>query len=268
MNLSLFDTLKNFIKKSKLILRLYQTINNKLNDLSYWIEILLNKQEEEIIIQIGSNDGKTGDPIYDLINANIKWKGYFIEPVPYLFRELKNNYSENERFKFFNVAINDGTIQDFFYVDEKAKDNLKSLPRYWNQLGSFNRTHILKHLDGILEPYIITVKIKGITLHNFLRANYIQNIGLLHIDAEGHDWEILKQLNLNEVIPKIILIEHKHLEYLEKKALLEKLKDYLIYKFGQDILCISKNINLLRKGYLCILNGKRVINVDDLGNDS
>lgn len=265
MNLSLYDTVKKFIKKSKLILRVYQTISKKLNDLSYWIEILLNKQEEECIIQIGSNDGKTNDPIYDLINANIKWKGYFIEPVPYLFRELKNNYPENERYKFFNVAINDGSIQDFFYVDEKAKENLKGLPKYWNQLGSFNRTHILKHLDGVLEPYIITAKIKGVTLHNFLRTNDIQDIGLLQIDAEGYDWEILKQLNLNEITPKIILLEHKHLDYLDKKELLEKLKDYLIYKFGQDIICISKNFNLLRKVYIYILlNGRRIINVDDL----
>lgn len=38
------------------------------------------------IIQIGSNDGKSGDPLYSFIMKNKKSKAIFVEPVPYCFK--------------------------------------------------------------------------------------------------------------------------------------------------------------------------------------
>ncbi|MBK7697246.1 MAG: FkbM family methyltransferase [Saprospiraceae bacterium] len=37
------------------------------------------------------------------------------------------------------------------------------------------------------------------------------SIDLLHIDTEGYDWEILKQLRLAKYFPRPIIFEHKHL---------------------------------------------------------
>src|SRR6266702_2735109 len=58
-------------------------------------------------IQIGSNDGISGDPLREFIVASAKWHGAFVEPVPQIFEKLRQNYSHlrGRKFTFFNVAI-------------------------------------------------------------------------------------------------------------------------------------------------------------------
>lgn len=195
------------------------------------------------ILQIGSNDGKTGDPIFPLILTKRNWKAIFVEPVPFLFNRLKQNYGTHSRFVFENVAINDGNEQVFYFVKQEAIEHLPELPIWYDQLGSFNKDNILKHLDGILEQFIEEITLQGITLNNLLEKNSITSLDLLHIDAEGYDWKILRQLNLKHIKPTIILFEHKHLDETEKILSVEFLKnDYYIFIFGSDYISIKKEI--------------------------
>ena len=41
-------------------------------------------------LQIGSNDGISGDPLNFFIN-NYNWKGILIEPIPFLYKQLQLN---------------------------------------------------------------------------------------------------------------------------------------------------------------------------------
>jgi FkbM family methyltransferase len=208
---------------------------------SIWLSKLI-KEDKVQIIQIGSNDGLHGDPIYDLIKKQTKWRALFVEPIPYLFERLKKNYGIDTRFSFENVAINDGTQQTFFSVKEEAKVDLPNLSFWYDQLGSFKKENILKHLDGILEPYIIETQLSGMSLNELFQQNNIQDITLLHIDTEGYDWKILSQLNLDQIKPKVILIEHKHLAIIEKRNLINFLKpDYLVFRLGGDLIGILNN---------------------------
>jgi FkbM family methyltransferase len=208
---------------------------------SIWLNKLLNEDNVQIV-QIGSNDGVNGDPIYNLIKKNAKWRALFVEPIPYLFERLNNNYGTDSRFSFENVAINDGTKQIFFSVKEEANIDLPNLPRWYDQLGSFNKENILKHLDGILEPYIIETELLGMSLNELFKKNNIQGITLLHIDAEGYDWKILSQLNLDYIKPQVILIEHKNLARIEKQSLINFLRsDYLVFRLGGDLIGILNN---------------------------
>jgi FkbM family methyltransferase len=251
-------TLKPFLKKipilNKLLMFLYQK-RHQFKDHSYdvpskWLQVLL-KGDHIQIVQIGSNDGVTGDPIYDIVKNNIACKALFVEPIPYLFYKLKKNYGNDPRFTFENVAVNDGTQQIFYTVREEAKAELANLPPWYDQLGSFYKENILKHLNGILEPYIEEVVLTGVTLEELFKRNEIEEITLLHIDTEGYDWKILSQLNLSFIKPKIILIEHKHLDSIEKNSLIHFLKkDYVIFKLGGDMMGVSKtheHIQVIKK---------------------
>lgn len=85
--------------------------------LTRWIGKALGNKSVTFL-QIGSNDGRTRDPIFDLISKNIKWRGIFVDPVPYLFDRLKKNYlslGHPDRFLFFNGAVNEGINQDFYF---------------------------------------------------------------------------------------------------------------------------------------------------------
>src|SRR5688500_19325979 len=67
-------------------------------------ESLLYRNMDFFFVQIGSNDGKTGDPLYEYIKE-CKWKGILVEPVPYLFEKLKQTYRGFEGLLFENSAI-------------------------------------------------------------------------------------------------------------------------------------------------------------------
>lgn len=215
---------------------------------SIWLNKFL-QGEKVRIIQIGSNDGLHGDPIYNLIKQNPTWRALFVEPIPYLFERLRKNYGMDGRFSFVNAAINEGKQQVFYSVKEEAKVDLPFLPSWYDQLGSFKKENILKHLDGVLEPYIVETELLGMSLSELFQKNEVQDITLLHIDAEGYDWKILSQLNLARYKPEIILFEHKHLSTSELNSSIDFLKEiYFIFSLKSD--------------YICLLESK--INIDSL----
>lgn len=172
----------------------------------------LRGKDSAFFVQVGSNDGVHGDPIHDLIMENPGWKGIFIEPVPAIFERLKANYENSPRFVYENVLVGpSGQVKTFYYVSEQARiDRGHELPGWFDQLGSFNRDHITKHVDG-LEPYIIEARLKCLTLDEILQQNQVKKLDLVHIDVEGYDYEVLKQLNLKRYAPSAILYENKHL---------------------------------------------------------
>ena len=88
---------------AKSVYRLIKPVD--LNDLSYWIDRYL-PNKEITVVQIGSNDGVCGDPISHLVKKNTLWNVLFVEPVPFLFERLQNNYGNNPRFKYEKSAIN------------------------------------------------------------------------------------------------------------------------------------------------------------------
>ena len=96
------------------------------------------------------------------------------------------------RFIFENKALSsEPATLEFFYVSESAKNELEEVPYWYDQLGSFNRQHIVKHLNGQLEPYIVSKKIECDTLMNLIEYHSIETVDLLHIDTEGHDYQII-----------------------------------------------------------------------------
>jgi len=212
-----------------------------------WIAQILVEAEVSIV-QIGSNDGKQLDPLHNLILQNRNWQVLFVEPVPYLFERLQNNYGEDARFSYANVAINDGSQQIFYHVKEDAKLHIRDLPTWYDQVGSFDRAHIVKRLNGILEPHIEEIRLSGITLATLFEENDIGALDLLHIDAEGYDWKILSQLDHTQFAPKIILFEQVHLRSSERREAVKKLrKEYRIFRLGDDFICVNRNLVSIEK---------------------
>jgi FkbM family methyltransferase len=191
------------------------------------------------VVQIGSNDGRTGDPIFDLLRANPGWGALLVEPVPFLFERLRRNYGTDPRFHFENAAIGQSPgPSEFYYVSPEARCEMPRLPSYFDQLGSFNRDHILDHFPGLNPNLIITAWVETLTFDDLLAKHRVERVDLLHIDAEGEDWRILKQLNLVRFAPRAILIEHRHLPFHEKiDAMNELTRRYDVEELAGDWLC-------------------------------
>ena len=206
------------------------------------IEQALRGRENVQVVQIGSNDGLSNDPVHSLLLRNPSWQALLVEPVPFLFERLQRNYPAEPRFQFANVAIaeSEGT-QPFYYLAESARESAAQVSQHFDQLGSFDREHIARHCGTALNSFIVTTSIPTLPLPVLLERNGVSRIDLLHIDVEGYDWMVLRQLDLRHFRPAVILFEHKHLSDEARQAALRFLKDdYVITNLGADYFCRRK----------------------------
>lgn len=196
-------------------------------------------------VQIGSNDGMSGDPLHKYITSN-EWSGILVEPMPEIFDRLVKNYQrEGHRLFFANLAVGpiDGSLS-FFYVD----DNAKELPEWASQLSSFNRDVIVKHttyLPGIKDR-IKEMPIESLRLDSLLERFHFFDLDLVHIDTEGSDFEALKTINFDRLSPDIIIYEQKHIPARDAKESVSLLrrKGYKVYICGGDCLAVKNKIGL------------------------
>ncbi len=206
------------------------------------INTILQGFSKVFFVQIGSNDGKQADPLYQLSHSKSNWSGLLVEPLPFLFKKLKDNYPD-PKFQLENSAIGESNGEiTFYYISPEAKKVLgEKLPFYYDQVGSFSLNHVLKHFDSEIEQYILKTQVPTITLKNLLERHKIDKIDLLHIDTEGFDYQILRQINLRQFTPKIILFEHIHLP-MEQKLMSQYFlfyNNYQILDLGRDFLAVK-----------------------------
>ena len=186
----------------------------------YWTQILKYYSQNIsnfFFIQIGSNDGITGDPIHAFIVEN-QWNGILVEPVKYLFDQLVLNYkNKNSHLIFENVAI--AKEEDYLNLYKLEKNDEKDMPYWYDQLGTFIPEVIFSHKSLIpnFGEYFTIEKVKSITLLSLINKYNIKKVDLLHMDTEGYDFEIIKMIPFNLFKPKMIYYEHKHLSEEQQK---------------------------------------------------
>ena len=239
--------LKEYLRDFPLVFgtlkRVYRLFRQSDPTLQQQILKAIGSKTEVFFVQVGSNDGLQGDPIHDLILARKGWRGIFIEPIDFLFRRLRNNYGDSERFIFENVAISTNReTKKFYYVSETAKRE-RDLPYWHDQLGSFDKNHIIRALGDEMSPYIIEENVECEPLQDILDRNRVDAIDLLHIDTEGFDYKVLSQVDFKRYKPSVILYEHHLLnddEFGKARQLLRR-NGYRVHPHGNDTLAIRRS---------------------------
>lgn len=171
-----------------------------------------HKKKNVRFIEVGANDGIKDDPIYKWATMH-DWEGILIEPVKSAFKLLCKNYSNFSKMTPINVAVSTevGTVTMFV---NKNKTGVASLYKKHPPNGGSKK-----------------VTVSCVTLDKVIMDNNFENFDLLQIDAEGHDFEVLKSINLSKYTPDIIHYEHRHLSSED----LKDCDDYL-REFGYIIL--------------------------------
>ncbi|MBL8027701.1 MAG: FkbM family methyltransferase [Fibrobacteres bacterium] len=211
-------------------------------DISKILEGYANSCPNVFFVQIGSNDGKSGDPIHKYIKG-YGWCGILVEPVKSLFEKLTQNYiGIHDRLSFENSAISHTQGQASFYRLKDTTDS--SLPLWYDQLGSFDKSVILKHKDQIpnIETMIIEDKVNTITFESLITKHKVKKVNLIHIDTEGFDYQVLKMINFTRHKPDIVLYEHKHLSRKEYKLSVNLMKrnGYSVCLQKGDTICVRR----------------------------
>lgn len=193
-----------------------------------------------VFVQVGSNDGISGDPLHEIV-VHTRWTGVMVEPVPFLFEQLKANYlGQADRITFSNTAIgHDGERRKtLFVIDSRHRG---TVPDWYFQLNTFERSVLYHHDIPNIDDYISEIEVDVLSLDELLLRNRIVSLDLLHIDTEGFDFEVLKTLDLSKAKPRIILIEYKHLSKETRIQLLHHLKSngYRVLRCNNDFLAMD-----------------------------
>lgn len=206
--------------------------------LPYFAEKMKREGKTPFFIQIGAMDGKTDDPIHNLVRA-YGWHGLLVEPLRDHFERLQANYEGCKGLVFENCAIADETGERTMYRIPTALAREKGLPRWALQAGSLHPDRNALGWDEI-RPLVVEEKVPCLTLPDLLEKHRITDFQVLQMDAEGYDYPILKQLDLDRFQPKIINLEVVNMTDQEF-GLCRKLLDqhhYLYSKTGYDLLAI------------------------------
>lgn len=172
-----------------------------------------NRFSEFSLLSIGENDGITLSNSYDLLNnkyQNMLWRGVLLEPSPTAFKKLKNLYNDVSFVKTYNYGISDVSSKQKFYDSGSHLGNDTSL------LSSLIESETKKWVSTDFK----IIEADFLTFQHF-RELCDDKFNFISIDAEGYDYNILKQIDLKDVNCMCLCIEHNG-----DLSLVEKYKEY------------------------------------------
>ena len=162
-----------------------------------------------------------------------------VEPVPHNISAIKENLKEFKNVHLEPVAVASvRETKDFFFVKATSINKLKK--QWASGIGSFNKNHLLNHRTKrflIEEDDIDNIPIKTVKFEDLIEKYSITEIDKILIDIEGHEYEILRDMDLKKVRINSILFEYKHFDGYQKTG--EKLEE-ILKKFEENNYKTSK----------------------------
>lgn len=211
------------------------------------------------LVQVGANDGKHGDPIYQWVTAHRNQTSILlVEPQQELHQYLMENYRNHPSAQFARAAV--GQKCDVITLYRIRPDywslyrspHLVDAPQYRAPSGvtSANRDHVLDYARRFLdtqdpEAAIEQFSIRAVSLRKLLdESGFTGPVDLLQIDVEGNDDDVIYASVEANFRPRVIHFEHKHLGSQRKAELQEflTLNEYSVCKLpGADWLAFAGN---------------------------
>lgn len=180
-------------------------------------------------IDVGANIGSYSYSVKKIINTATV---YAVEPHPKTFLKLKKN-AHNFGYFAFNIALsNNNSLVNIFdtFLDESGDD-------YSTHASLYKEVFMEKKYDRQVHVY----QVQSMTLDEFLVDNNINEVNLLKIDVEGHEYNVL--LGAHEALRSkkigIIQFEFNSMNRFSRvymKDFADLLSDYRLYRLMQDFL--------------------------------
>lgn len=153
--------------------------------------------QQRTVLSIGENDGITFSNSYDLIQSG--WKAVLLEPSPKAFARMSELHKDNPNVVCLNYGIANST-GDFDFNESSG----------YKQGDDVSLVSTL--IDSEMDRWRNDVTFEKITAHFKTFEDFSQickePFDFITIDAEGYDWEILKQINLDECGCQCLCIEY------------------------------------------------------------
>jgi FkbM family methyltransferase len=195
------------------------------------LEDIAREKTNVFFVQIGANDGKTEDYLYEFVRR-YHWKGILVEPVKSVYESLLRNYHGTPGLIFENVAIADAEGSRIFY---RLRDD-PSLPPIASMIGSFDRNVLLRknYIVPNFESYIVEEPVACCTFESLAARHQVEKIDVIVIDVEGYDYNVLRQIDFARHRPDLVIYEETNLSTHDKRATVALLKaaGYAVRRVG------------------------------------
>jgi FkbM family methyltransferase len=185
---------------------------------------------EVFFVQIGAMDGVSFDPLYQYV-IRYGWRGLLVEPLPDLFEQLKRSYSSHPGMIFENVAIAEKPCsKEMYRVPLDAVEHglvpiwAKGISSFFNDRNALGGVRIPAESFEQIRPYITTQSVACDTLPHLLERHHVRKIDVFVMDVEGYDYQVLRQLDLERFVPRVIMMEWSNLPDGEKALSLSLLR--------------------------------------------
>lgn len=203
----------------------------------------LGQTTKPFVINIGAMDGVLFDEMY-AYSSMYNFNGLYVEPIPYLFDKLKNNFGPHNLFENSAIADYNGEIE-MIMIDQTAIDNGKVHQCFYGMSAVYPPKNGLgrEHDKPTVQKYGKLIKVACITFETLMKKHNISSVDVIKMDAEGCDYNIFKQIDLSKYKPKVIRLEWINLSDNEQKYILDTFDQFkYIYEInGQDITAVCKS---------------------------
>lgn len=187
-------------------------------------------KKDGFYIDIGANDGKTFNNTF--IFENLGWQGICVEPLPDVYRTLK----QNRKCDCYNVAIAEESGESIEFINAIGVEMLSGLN---SQMTDIHKERIINEKGKIEKIYIKTLSFNDL-LNNYPER---RNIDFLSIDVEGAEMSILKTIDFNKFNFGLITVENDRKDGDGGKMLIQFMEEhgYKVYlDLEPDIMFIPK----------------------------
>jgi hypothetical protein len=214
----------------------------------------LSGKDKTTIVQIGANDGKYYDSLFEVLEKfKPNTKLFLIEPQDSMESLLDTHYGWHSDYSIIKEVVMDGkhhtfySIKPQYYTDYRYDFVDIKMPDYVNPTGisTCNYKTFRKHYDNYFfnkevsfEEAINVQEVQTITLADLLiKYNIDPGAEILITDAEGDDANILYYNDWEVWTPKLIIFEQMHLDPIEKTKIVSFLeqKKYLCLDLVEHI---------------------------------
>lgn len=213
------------------------------------------------IIQVGGNDGVSGDPIRKYLINKGNFKADIFEPLNYYFQKLKKLYEDRKDINVIQKFVSDKKNKELkiFYIPPEIASTMDGEGPFngWaHGQGSFSKEFIENEIEKNSfrgQQYINKILFYKSSIKSELVSSigiseiFIDNkeINLLIIDVQGHEFNVLNSINFENQKFNLIYYEDESpfsTSSRKIRKLLKSKKYNLIGVSGQNF-CFKKNIS-------------------------
>lgn len=206
-----------------------------------------------VFVEVGANDGVQHDHLRPHILSR-DWTGVMVEPVPYVFARLQANYRDVPGVVLENAAVSDreGPVP-FYFLRDAGERERASLPDWYDGIGSFERHAVLSHAPQLpdIAERIVEREVPSLRFDTLCERHAIDHLDVLVIDAEGHDWAIIRTVDLARHRPRLLVYEHFHLSPADRAACRSHVQaaGYETMEEGFDTICLRPEADSLTRRF-------------------